>query len=420
MRNYKFVFVIFVLIISIIACEKDVVNDAPHLTINAPTENISLKSIDTVWVDCNVTDDNATSLTVTIYIVNMQMQSVSQAMVLNYQGAHAHVLVDYDFSNRWMPSGQYYLVVQASDGSLISKAYVHVNISSIPKQFSGLVVGVQNQQGCDVYVSDTTFVFNKKLSFPATLKGCFNPYGQDIEILLSSGVLKSYGIDYYDELYSKSGLNKIGSPYNGDLMVKYPYTYVSDANGNIFALDVNGNVRNSISTLFSPYKLLFWNNEWEVLCSLYPQSYNWIEVPILNKNYQTSYTLSDLLPLDDSHCLVISQQNQSVQMMTYKPEINYLTNFGQVIIGQYNGGIMINEQLYVSVGNDLFLVDKTYGSVFIAFQGVPLMNLKWDDVNQQLYASYQNNLCKLSFPQVSIQNTFAFTGNVIFYDFIYK
>jgi len=409
-----------ILAISLLSCKKEDENHPPQIKVNAPLENSSLKAMDTVWVDCEVSDDDANSITVSIYIVNAQMQIITQPYTQTNHSTYAHIQIPYDFSNRWLDSGIYYMVIQANDGNTSVKSYIKIYISAIPKKFCGLITGIQNQQGCDVYVCDTSFVFSKILSLPSVIKGCCNPYEQSIEILLSSGTLEAYSFDYYQKLYTKNGLNKIGSPFYGDVAVKYPYTYVTDANGNIFAIDENGIIRVSLATMFSPYRLLYWNENWVTLSSQYPSTHYWIEIPQMIKNYQTSFDLSDIFPLDETHCLLVSQQNQTVQFYSYKPEINYLITFGQSVSGVYNGGIFLNDELYVSIGNDLYAVDKIYGSVFSVFNGTALSNLTWEEVHQQLYAFNQKNIYILSSSPMSIQRTFSFSGNVVFYDFIYK
>lgn len=420
MKTFFYISLLFILIISQIACKKKDLNEAPSLNINFPVENFTVQSVDTFEVKAVATDDNADNLRLTIYVADINLQAVSSAAVYNFSGNSANLDVLYELNERWLSSGVYYLVVTASDGELLTRKFVKLYVSSISKKLSGYVVGIKSGQNCEVYMGDTNFVFTKKLTISACLDGVFDSYNNYINVLTEDGKLVAYNYPFLNEVYSLQGLKKVGSPFKGDVAWKYPYIYVTNANGSIMAVDNNGQPRNSFRTLFSPYLLVYWQNKWVCLSDLYPQNYSWIEVPQNSKNYQNNFKMNDLVCLDNERCLAIQQDGNFVKFYTYKPEINYLNSFGHTQNGYYNGSLNINGQVLLSIDDEMYEMNPIYGTLTSVYQGNYLSLLKYESTHQLIYGVNNNIFVALKENPIQMINSFSFNGNIVFYDFIYE
>lgn len=411
-----FIFLIFIQL----SCERKKINEPPSLNIYLPIENSTFKAIDTFEVKATATDDNAKNIRFSLYIADNNLQAVNTPLVYNFSGNFATLQINYILNERWLNSGSYYLVVTASDDELITRQYARIQISSIPKKLIGYVVGVKSNSGCDIYIGDTNFVFTKQFSTSNSITGNFNSYSKLINIVTTDGKLKAYQYPYFNEVFSIVALNKIGSPFKADIYDKYPYTYVTNANGSIISVDHNGQIRNIYRTLFSPYRLILWEEIWVCLTEFYPQQYSWIEVPQMTKNYQNNYPINDIIPFDNERCLAIQQDGNQVIFYTYKPEINYFNSFGHPQSGQYNGGININQDVYVSIDTKIFQIDPIYGNLSNIYNGEPLSMLKWEENEHNLYAVNNNRFIMLKWQPLQLIYSKDFDDKIIFYDFIYE
>jgi len=410
---------IFMIFIQL-SCERKKINTPPTLNIYLPIENNTFNAIDTFEVKATASDDNADNLRFSVYIADNNLQAVNASSVYNFSSNFATLDVTYVLNERWLTTGSYYLVVAASDDELTTRKYVRIQITSIPKKLIGFVVGVKSNSGCDIYIGDTNFVFTKQFSTSSSITGNFNSFSKLINIVTADGKLKAYQYPYFNEVFSIVALNKIGSPFKADIFTKYPYIYVTNANGSIISVDHNGQIRNIYRTLFSPYRLILWKEIWVCLSEFYPQQYSWIEVPQMNKNYQNNFYINDIIPFDNERCLAIQQNGNQVNFYTYKPEINYFNSFGHQQNGQYNGGININNDVYVSIDTKIFQIDPIYGNLSNIYNGEPLSMLKWEESQQNLYAVNNNRFIMLKWQPIQLFNSKDFDNKIIFYDFIYE
>lgn len=413
--------IVFCLLLYItLSCKKKVLNEPPIINIHLPLENTTISSIDTLDVKVIIRDNSANMLRISLYIADENMRTVTSPAIYNLSGNFVNLDVQYAVNERWLESGIYYFVVNASDGELQTKSFVKISVNCVPKVFSGIVVGVQSNQGCDIYVCDTNFVFTKQFSVSNCLGGVYNCYTNSLNVVLCNGVMEAYDLSYYNQVFSISGLNKLGTPFKADIAWIHPYVYVTNANGSILAIDENGQVRNVFRTIFSPYKIIRWNKMWVTLSDYYPQEGNWIEVPELSINYYFNGTITDIAPLDNERCLIIQQNMNSVKFYTYKPAINYLSNFGHEQIGTYNGYVNCESEILVSIDNQLYRLNEIYGTLCNVYNGEGLSMLKWEESHQLIYGVNQNRLLVLKNSPVQAISSYDFSDKIVFYDFMYN
>ncbi len=297
-------FVIILILLTFFACKKDKKNHLPVVSIQLPIENATYNSIDTIKVKARVSDIDEEELRVSIFITDEKNVPVSASLLIKSSGM---IDTSYYLSERWLSTGNYYLVVLASDGKDVVSARVKINIIMKPPTLKGMVVGVKNSSWVDVYYVDTMYQRNKILVATNVIDGIYNSQANQLVLLYSTGQMAGYQASEYYELYRVSQLNKIGSPYKGMLYWKYPYVYVTNANGSILMIDSDGRVRGYLRTVFSPYKFIDWNDQWPCLTDFYPQPCSWIELPRQNKQYQHQKYFVDILKLDHERCLTLTQ-----------------------------------------------------------------------------------------------------------------
>lgn len=411
-------FVVILILLTFFACKKDKKNNIPVVSIQLPIENATYNSIDTIKVKARVSDIDDDELRISIFITDEKNVPVSASLLIKNSGT---IDTSYYLLERWLSTGNYYLVVSVSDGKNVVSARVKINIIMKPPTLKGMVVGVKNSSWIDVYYVDTMYQRNKILVTTNVIDGIYNSQANQLVILYSTGQMAGYQASEYYELYRVSQLNKIGSPYKGMLYWKYPYVYVTNANGSILMIDSEGRVRDYLRTVFSPYKFIDWNDQWPCLTDFYPQPYSWIELPRQHKNYQHQEWFVDIFKLDNERCLTLTKStNEKITFYTYRAENNYLSTFGHEINGKFNGGIYLNEKLILSINQSLYEINPIYGTLYEIFNGLKLSKLKYEEHHHWLYATYGEQLYWLRLDPISEIGNITFTGDIIFYDFVYE
>ncbi len=87
---------------------------------------------------------------------------------------------------------------------------------------------------------------------------------------------------------------------------------------------------------------------------------------------------------------------------------------------QYHDGINIHGDLYLSIDNSLYVVNKTYGTLSPVYQGTILQQLQYEEVNNLLFGIYNQTLYVLKTSPFSVQVSYTMPDDIIFYDFVYE
>lgn len=416
----KFIF-ISILIFIFYSCKKQPLNNAPEVEILFPLELNAYSALDTIIVRANIRDYDSKSINVSIFLENQDQSPVlNNTLFLKFNESEIHINIPYVLNDRWIPSGEYFLTITAHDGVSHSQDRKKIFINAIPKKFKGILIGVKNLSIIDIYVSDTIFNFQKAYTFNNILTGMFDYHYSCFVSIHNSGKACFYSFPEWNLYKEISGLNKVGTPFKIDLKYLHPFIYMTNANGSIIGVDKNGDIRKNIKVMFSPFKINFFNNEWIFLSETYPNPYTYIEVPFKQKFFLKHGQLIDILPLDNDRWLVIEQKNNQVIWHEYKPLYNILNQFNQFNNGIYNGGIVLNNKILLFINNEIFELNKTYGTLHPLYHGDTLSLIKYEEINDLITGVNNNTLYFIKNGSFSLMLQKELPGPVVFYDFIYE
>ena len=408
------------MIFSFISCNKKEVLNFPEVAILLPNEGFTFSALDTILVKISLKDDIEGYKYLSFLIQDEHSNQTFNVRNVTVYGKEFVYEYNYVLNERWINSGEYLLVVNVNNGKLSASASKKILISAIPKKFKGIIAGVGNSSNVDIYVSDTTFNFNKVFSLSNLYDAYFDYYNSQFYAIFNDGVVRFYTYPEFFAFKEITGFKKVGVPFKTSFIYEYPYFYVCNSNGYVWGIDKDGNVRQVINTLFSPYKLGFKNNEWIILSDTYPYDLCWIEVPLQQKNYQFSGKLVDLLNLNKERWVIVEQKNNKVIWYEYKSLYNLLDTLGKIENANYNCGLEINGKVYFSINNKIFLLNKIYGTIYEVFNGIRFEKLKFDDVNTVIVGVDENKLYILENETFNTLRTLMLPNKIIFYSFIYE
>lgn len=413
-------FLLFALIICMLSCKKPVEDLSPVIDIIAPQEYMQFDALDTIRVKAIIKDDQAKSLNISVYLKSNTQTTASDVWMGTFQGNEIALDMRLPLTNRWLPGGEYFLTISANDGNQTTWSSKTIIIRAIPKRLAGLIVGIENLQLCDVYVSDTSFIFEKKYTLQYAEDGVYDYMNSRFISIHSNGVARFYHYPEWTLQKEITNLKKAGTPFRFDKTMMYPYFYITNANGFIYAIDKDANIRQSINTLFSPFKINWANDKWFVLSEYYPEPQTWIEIPSMLKNYSFNGKLVDAFHLSGSSWLVIEQKSNGVALHKYTSDNNFISKENEIGQVLYNGGIKIQNKIYLALSQKLYEVNPIYFTLFEVQNSNDWHQLKYEETGMFLMAISNNQLFFINSSNFQVVKTLQLPGKIMFYDFLYE
>jgi len=194
--RYKVLFLVTV--IALFACKKEGNVGSPTVQITAPTGKPTYKVFDTIIVKASVSDANSLK-SVEIYIENSQNVPVTATADLTITGKQMSFTYNYVINSIHLTTGQYTLLVRASNGTNATYAYQAITIIAAPTIRLGIYAITRNG-GINVTKIDSVFNTSK--------------------IYTQSGDYSSSDISsYYQQLYvaaaDSGNVNAVDMPLGG-------------------------------------------------------------------------------------------------------------------------------------------------------------------------------------------------------------
>lgn len=416
----------FTFILIIVGCKKEKKNDAPIITVSLPQAEITLNAIDSVRVKTSITDDNG-PLTISIYITDGQMQVLTPKLIKTSSENNLNIDELYFFSNKYLQSGIYYLVVNANDGKNNVNNFIKIYITEIPKVLKSIYVGVKDGAGTRIYCNDSLMNFNQIGYISSNIiSSCVNSYSNQMYTLTENGDFLCYSLNNFQLDWQKSGLFLPSHLKKGEIKTYDFLTYVTDGNGFIYGYDNMGAVR-KLYTINNgaPYNFNFIDNY--ILTCVEDNGTNNKSVQAYLQNgglltkYITNFLPQTILPYSNKTVLVFAQNQSNVELYTYNFEINYLHSFGNPFAGIFHSAIETPDNKYLlSFSNEINVIENVYGNATIYATGKRADILKFEELSNLLYATDSNNITIYNYPASSINFFYNFSDKILFIDFYYN
>lgn len=138
--NYFLITPVIFILMLLFSCTKDEDSRYPRIKIIQPSENSSFSSGDNIPVKALVSDENRIEFaSVRLLKENMQ-PAIAERIIQNISSKEYSLDIAYLISDGLIVSGNYYLRVNASDGTNEAKEFVKIIISAAPLKRQGIVL----------------------------------------------------------------------------------------------------------------------------------------------------------------------------------------------------------------------------------------------------------------------------------------
>ncbi len=424
-RYMRFYILIFILLF-VISCKKtDEIY--PVIKITYPTANLSFSTIDTIHIKGKITD-NDKIVSYSFSIVGSKMNIVSQTVTKSGQDSKSIILNDdFFYSNIYLPSGQYYLLTSASDGTNKKNSYTKISLQAINTELKSIIVSLDNNGTTDICKLDSgklKLLFNCQENYQDI--DVNSDYGQ-IMILSKNGKLKSYDAYTYNLKWEKTNLNDYYSEYFSRIKNFDKITYVGYNFGSIKSINKYGTITNTYnlnSNIFLPSDIFKFNNE---ICSYFFSKNTqqgeiayFYETGGLHNYYSINIDkLIGIFDYDKSNIFIIGNIGDSAKAYTLNTENNYLYNEKKFVSAKIISAFKNNDNIYYSTQTDIKRYNITDNAIYNFIDNINNAKLFYDKLNQYIYVS-SNNKIFLYNKNGDLINTYNTNNSVLDIDFLYN
>jgi hypothetical protein len=148
---------IFLLVVQFFSCKKETDENGPKVNFSSPFDNQNFMVYDNIPVKAYITDETSIS-SVAVTLVNDAHVPVHRSISVPVSSPSMSMDLSYPLDNVHLESGQYYLMVTASDGKNISHSYQPVTLTGVPRQLKKIFVATAiSSASTNMYVIDSTF-----------------------------------------------------------------------------------------------------------------------------------------------------------------------------------------------------------------------------------------------------------------------
>ncbi|MEI6122806.1 MAG: hypothetical protein WCQ95_04190 [Bacteroidota bacterium] len=414
---------LIILALILVSCKKQSDTFAPQITITTPYENQQYVVNDSIHILANVCDDRKLQ-SIDISVTDASFVSVLTLNTINPPNNCIDINTNLVIDNYFLPTGNYYLVIKAWDGTNETKKFQKININAVPKKLKYVIVVTKASNTIHINKIDST----NAIIPVATLAGDY--CGSDV----SSNAQQFYIAGRYHADVSVFSTIDWQLQWNIPVIVNPPFPYfeaiavynsqlyVSYRQGKFEMYNQSGSIRASRDIDYGnfPKKFLLLN-KYLITYEQSPSAADKQFVVYFTPSYSIknklliTFQVQNLFIKNDDNCILFSNYNNQGTAKLFT--ISTHTFFDSYTFS--DGPIVSSTQ--IDVNNYLVLAaDGVYWYDYQTTSNVMLntaqnsQTVVYDEMNSDYY--YSENyftLKKRSFPSAAIQATLNFPDTII-------
>lgn len=414
---------------AVASCNKKEPESIPVITITSPAANQIFNVYDTIFIEADIMDVN-TIVSVMAGLTDKSLVSV-QAPVFFYPQSTStyHLSTAYPISNKDLETGDYYLQIRANNPSNYRNNYQKIFINEIPLEFEKIVVlthksanliGVssvsENGTPLPLFTIDGDYASSEPDSKNRQLYvagiSFFNLAAYNFE---TSAMVWIRNVEPPLPVHARNCLH-----FNEDLFSSY-------ASYKIEGYRHNGSIlfTAAVEDGLMPSRV-FKNGEF-LLADLQSKSQddNYLAAYYLvtgseKQRLANDFKVVDFFSLSDEQALIAANGINGGFLKEYDILNNILTEIvdvpGTIICTERvsDSGFLIGSEN----GNYLFVGGQS--ELVTVLPGMSPKRFRFDPVNQLLYSAEANLIHVISYPDLTVQNTFTLTDSILNFHLTYN
>lgn len=392
--KFQSYFLWLLLILVICSCRKKE-NLPPSVTFIQPSENTRFTVLDTINISANISDDN-TIAHVSFSITDNNYITVAAAADEHPGGRQATVSRAIVLDNIEMSSGQYYLLVTASDGILETRQFRKIYINEMQKKMKAVYFVTANVSSqVNVFKIDSAFQVKPVI----TLSGDFAAADVSSENRLYyvlgkySGALNAVNVQTNMVNWNVPANNNMAAPRFSDVCSKSGYVFVSFFTGEIKSFDKSGNIDfNALAGDYVPGKIFAANNlvflEEQQASGTQKYLAVYLSNSVLMQRAPMNLDVVSFCEKDADNIFVVGNSNGQGHVLLYTLSLNNFYEPHMLPAGLVHSAVRTDSNNYL-IGCDAAVQLFQYNPIGLLpfIPGVAACNIQYDDVDNVVILS---------------------------------
>lgn len=425
-------YIVFLSLITLFSCKKDVDERGPEIKFNTPIENQTFNAYDYVTVNATVTDDvKISSVAVSLLDVNQGYAHVTLPVAVSSPSMTLNLA--YFLDNIHLETGFYYIKISASDGTNDSYKFQKIYLVAVPKVLSG------------IYVVSNTGSFQTNLSTIDSTFSSIIPYHTFSGDYLSSSVSSYHQQAYMCGNYTGNFTGHVlqfnspkfiiapvpsSNPYFTGYYNDDRDTYVARYDGNIKGYNYVGGLMYNAVALSGYYAQHMCFNDGYLIAeekeifTVTKKLVTYYSTGSIEKNCALTQDVVAFCEKDNSNVFVFGNVGGQATIELFDRINNNLWSPYPFALasGSLLSALKLDSDIYLlgHSNGTIYKYQYSSSSVTTYLSGYTAVKLKYDSVNDKLYVVEANNVTTFDLSTLALSNTVNSTETILDVHLLYN
>ncbi len=407
--------------IAIISCNDNTGNHIPVIEITSPFEGQEYFIPDTIDVQAFISGDLVLK-SVKIGLVNEQFVSVAPIIYLFPESTSYDLEIEFPIPATTIETGNYYLYIMAENDNDFKNKYQRIHINGLPRVLEKIIV-LTKKDVLTIEVSSIDPELNTNLLFEINGDYASSETDSKNRQLYVAG-LNTFDIQVYHLETNEIEWQKDAFPplpvhlsdcfyFDGDLYASYSSFFIYGfrySGVTIFNTTLLESILPSRIMKFGDYLLADLQSKtggFTYLATYY------ILTGVEKQRLQTNYKVVDFYDTDENKALVIGNQNGEGVIWLFEESSNtqiFLKNVPGKVITSVN---ISQDEYLVQAENRVLFYSLKNNILTEVLEGQQFYRLRFDPLNQKIYAAGANRVFVLNYPEIKIQNAVTLPDSIL-------
>ena len=403
------------------SCKNDTDNQIPVIEITSPFEGQEYFVPDSIHVLASISDDN-TLKSIQVGLVNNQFVSVIPSVYLFPESTNYELEIELPITGTDIETGNYYVYIRAEDENNFKNKYQSIHITGVPKVLEKIIV-LTYKDATKIGVSAIDANNNVAPLFEITGDYASSETDSKNRLLYIAGHstfdIQTYDLDTKEMEWHRDAFPPLPVHENNcfyfdeNLYASYAsyYIYGFRYNGSmLFNTTIEESKLPSRIMKFQDFLLADLQSKTGGFC--YIATY-YASTGAEKQRIQTNYKVVDFHDAGENKVLVIGNENDEGVVWLFDPYLNT-----QIFLKNVSGKILCsvklaNDDYLIGTVNSVFLFTTNLQTLEEILPGTVVNVLRYEPVNQKIYAAGLNQIFIYNYPEIKIQNAITISDGIL-------
>ena len=429
--HLKLLFLVCLLSLGIMffeSCEKETDTKHPLVIIHSPAELQNFSVFDNIPVNAKITDDKVIT-TIKVVLTDDQFISALPAVYLYPNVASYDLEMDYPINDKYIETGEYYLLIRAEDGPNFKNKYQKIFIAGIPRELEQIIVLTEKSttevgvSGIDKF-NQINYLFDINGDYAASeIDSRYRQlYIAGINVInIQCYNLETHDMEWQQEIVPPLPLHPENCLYfDENLYASFTHYYI-----NGYRWDGSSIFNTTVEENKLPSKIARFNDL--LLADLQSKTGGNTHIATYytvsgseKQRLLTHYQVVEFLPLDNNNVLVVANEFDQGLLKVYNPYQNVETPIME-ISGKINCAVKLSNNNYlIGTEDEIYVYNDEQSVITEVLPGVIAFRLKFDELNSNIYTVGAHLINKIKYPQMTHQTSHVLPDSIFDVHLLYN